>query len=115
MFYDIQSVTATIANGASLSGAVRFGGLVPILIVVPATWTTADLTFQVSVDGTTFGDFRDMYGTEIKATVTAAGNVIQLDPSTFAGVQYLKVRSGTTSSVVNQGGDRSIVILCKPF
>ena len=117
MSWPFETVTATIANGASLSGAVdvggvQLGGRVIVAIITPAAWTTAALTFQASDDGATFRNVYDEYGTEY--TVQAAvDRHILIDAARFAGCRSLKVRSGTSGSAVNQGGDRSIGIVLR--
>ncbi len=107
--------TATIANGASLSGAVSVGGpdfRVSLLrISMPAAWTAANLTFQASDSLTgTFQNLYDAAGTEVTVT-TAAGREIRLDPTHFAGVGYIKVRSGTSAVPVNQGAARTVTLV----
>ncbi len=112
----LATVSATIANGASLSGVVDIGeGRVLCAIDMPADWTAANLTFQASTasDGT-FDSLYDQYGTE--KTVTAAEDrYIPLDdPAFWLGVRYVKVRSGTAASAVNQGAERVITLVTKP-
>jgi hypothetical protein len=104
---------ATIANGASLSGAVAMGPLTLVGISMPATWTAAVLTFQVSPDGgTTWQELYDDSGSEV--TFQAAGGryiSIQNYPSyLWRGINMVKVRSGTSAAPVNQG-QQSIVNL----
>ena len=43
--------TATIGTGASLSQQIDLGAMTLVGIVMPASWTAAGLTFQVSADG----------------------------------------------------------------
>ena len=112
----LATVNATIANGASLSGVVDIGeGKTLCAIDMPADWTAANLTFQASTasDGT-FDNLYDQYGTE--KTVTAAEDrYIPLDdPAFWLGVRYVKVRSGTAASAVNQGAERVITLVTKP-
>ena len=107
--------SVTIANGASLSPSVvlRAGtddkgydlptGCRLFGIVMPAAWTAANLTFQVSHDGvTTWNNLYDANGNEVTITASTS-RYIALDPVVFAGVQFLKVRSGTSGTAVNQG------------
>lgn len=111
---DTDSVTVTITNGTSLSNAAQLGGARPVAILMPGTWTSADLTFQGSFDGTTYGNLYDASATEVTVTNAAAtARYITLDPSKFASCVYLKVRSGTSGSAVNQGADRLIVIIAQ--
>lgn len=111
------SETVTIANGASLSGAAVFvNGVTSLVgIVIPAAWTAAALTFQASADGTTYGDLYNTAGTEvtIPSSAVAASRYIALDPSDFAGIAYLKVRSGTSAAAVNQTADRTLTLVVR--
>jgi hypothetical protein len=101
-----------IAAGAALSGAIQIGGGRVSAIVMPAVWTTANLTFQGSIDGTTYYDVYDEAGSEYGVTA-AASRYIALDAGALelSGVQYLKVRSGTTGSPVNQVAAAAIVLV----
>lgn len=115
-FPERAQATATIANGASLSGAVDLVDYRPIAVQMPATWTAANLTFQASVDGTTYQDVYDDSATELavgaaSARYVALGSAAQL---ALSGAQYLKVRSGASGSPVNQGGARSVVLVLVP-
>ena len=96
---------ATIAAGASLSGPVSLGALTLVGISMPATWTPAVLTFQVSPDGgTTWQELYDGSGNEVTITAAAGQFIIPLlDPSyLWRGINMIQVRSGTAGSPVNQ-------------
>ncbi len=95
---------ATIAAGASLSGPVSLGALTLVGISMPAVWTTAPLTFQVSPDGTTWQELYDGAGNEVTITAAAGQFIIPLaDPSyLWRGVNLVQVRSGTLAAPVNQ-------------
>jgi hypothetical protein len=107
-----NDLAATIANGASLSGAVNLGNGGLAAIVMPSAWTAAVLTFQGSSDGTNFYNLYDDTGSEITATVSTS-RIVALQPSLFAGLRYVKVRSGTSGAAVNQGGERALVLLTR--
>lgn len=106
--------TVTIANGASLSGALNIDQRNLFAILMPAAWTSAAMTFQGSYDGTTYYDLYDENGVEINFTVAASRYVLISAPIKFLGLKKLKVRSGTSASAVNQGGDRAIGIIVIP-
>ena len=108
----VNNRTVSIASGESLSGAIYLGGIRLFGLVMPSTWTTANLTFQVSVDGTTYQNLYDGDGTEVQVT-TAAGYTHTLDPALFAAIPFVKVRSGTSGTPVNQGGDRTIGLILR--
>lgn len=105
---------ATIANAASLSDAQDLGNARLAAIAMPAAWTTAGLTFQASADGTTYYDLyaSDNLGTAAEYLIgAAASEVISVPIGDFAGLRYLKVRSGTTGTPVAQGAARILTLI----
>lgn len=92
----------TIAASGSLSEEIELGGRVPVAIRMPGVWTTANLTFSSSpASGSTFLNKYDDAGAEY--TVAAgASREIPLNPNAFLGGSYLKLRSGTSGTPVNQ-------------
>jgi len=108
MKMEIESVT--IAAAASLSSAASCQGRALAGILMPAAWTAADLTFQASVDGTTYGNFYTVAGAEITVIATV-DNFIQIEPSGFSGPLYLKVRSGPAGAAQNQAAARIITLV----
>jgi hypothetical protein len=96
---------AAIGAGQSLSGQVSLGAFTLVGISMPATWTAALLTFQVSPDGgTTWQELYDDSGNEIEITA-GAGTFIMLSNRPnydWRGINMVKVRSGTLGSPVNQ-------------
>lgn len=109
----IDAGSVTIADNASLSDALFLGGYLLKAVVIPATWVTATvITFSVSQDGTTYYDlYKDVNGTLTEVSVpVAASRFIVMDPTLFWGIQYLKIRSGTSGSPVNQTEDAGVVV-----
>ncbi len=102
--------TVTILNGASLSAAVDIDGSTVVGIVMPAAWTAANLTMQMSADDSTHNNAYDEFGAE-KTITAAASRYILLNPSDFLGADSIKLRSGTSATPVNQGADRSITVV----
>ena len=110
------TVTATIANGASLSSAVNIPKTSPqstnprsVAIIMPAAWTTANLTFFVSADGVNYTELYDGQGNEY-TVVAAASRYILLDPAVFTNITNFEIQSGTTGSPVNQGAARTLTV-----
>lgn len=104
-------IEATIANGGSLSPAVDMGGMALVGIQMPAAWTAATITLQTSDDNSTFRNVHNTAG-EVDLTVSAS---IQLMLAGLEGLsRYIKVRSGTTATPVNQGAERVIGLVCRP-
>lgn len=103
------TTTVTIANAASLSDAANFTALPGASlcgIIVPSTWSTAALSFAASADNSTFYPMYNASGAELATGSITGGTAVwvALDPADFAGVPYIKVRSGTVGAAVNQSG-----------
>lgn len=93
--------TVVIAAGEALSGGIQLGGLRLCGIILPSGWDAAGITFQGSADGTTYANLYDKTAEVFVAPITGAA-FVALDPATFAAVPYVKIRSGTSASAVNQ-------------
>lgn len=101
----------TIANGTSLSGAASLGGGTLVGILLPSAWTTAGLAFQASLDGVNFFSVQD---NSAEITVAAAASVyVSVPPNLQISALWIKVRSGTEGSNVNQGADRVITLMIR--
>lgn len=107
--------TATIANGASLSGAVDLSTQCLIGLSMPSTWvTTAVITFAGSTDNVTFNPIY-YQGSEFTISEAAASRQITIDPTALLPWRYIKIRSGTAASPVNRSQDNVITLLTKPL
>jgi hypothetical protein len=107
--------TVIIPNNESLSGVVGLLGYALAGIVMPSSWTAADLTFRVAnaYEGTYY-DLYDDNGIEVVAKVAASHAIgVKRHKDTIAPFLYLKVRSGTAGTPVAQGGARTIVLVFK--
>lgn len=111
--FPVQSVytttTATIAS--TVSGAVDLTGYKNIAIQMPATWTTANLTFQGSYDGITYYDVYDSAGNELIVIASASKCIVDIPE--LAPFRYIKIRSGTTGTPVAQGASRDLQVILK--
>lgn len=105
----IGTKQGVIASSASLSGVIDLEAGTPVIIEMPAGWDAAALTFQTSSDGQAFQNYYDSAGTEITVQA-AAGRNIRFEPTDFAGVRFLKIRSGTSAAPVNQTAARTFNI-----
>jgi len=109
------TTTATIASAASLSDEINISGYAHMAIMMPASWTAADITFQASNEsGGTFYDLYGIDGVEINITAEAQ-RVITIDvhSSALAPLSYLKIRSGTAGTPVAQAAERILTIILK--
>ncbi len=106
------NLTATIANGASLSNEIDFGGSSMQMMLMPTAWTVAVITFQVAeATGGTLRNAYDEFGNEVSVTI-AASRAVPV-PLELAGVRFVKIRSGTGGSAVNQGAECIITVILK--
>ncbi len=108
---DVFLATVTIPASGSLSEALALRGMALVHIQMPGAWDAAALTFSTSADGTTYGSLKKG-GTEYSITVAASdAQIIPRDD--FAGVRFLKVRSGTAGTPVNQTAARTITLVLR--
>lgn len=95
----------SIPSGSHFSTAIDISSLQPMSIQIPAVWTDAQLSIQVSHDGETWFD---VYADGEEQLVPAgASRHCDLNLN-VGGMQYLRFRSGTSASSVNQTGARVI-------
>jgi hypothetical protein len=104
--------TVTIGAGASLSSACFLENFELCGIITPSGWDTAALTFQGSVDNTTFYNVWNGAAEAAYAAVTASIFVV-FDPAIFLGIPYIKVRSGTGASAVNQADAVTVTLVMR--
>jgi hypothetical protein len=104
--------TFTIASAASVSDALYLEGRIPVAIGLPAGWTTAAITFEVSLDlMVTWLDLYAIDGNELAIAAPAADNCYALAGEQFLGVRHLRIRSGTSATPVNQGAERLLTLM----
>lgn len=106
-------ITASIPAAGSITPAIDVGSYRLARVQIPATWTAAPLTFQMSADGVTYGDLFDATGTEYTAQV-AAGRAVLLPLIDFIGARFIKIRSGPTAAPVAQAAQRDLVLQLVP-
>ena len=104
----------TIAASASVSGSTDIADYHVVGIFMPAAWTSAAITVQVSQDASTWNDVYDRFGTEYSVT-TAASRYIALSPTDIGPARYIRLRSGTASAAVSQAAARDITLALKPY
>ena len=104
--------TVTVANGQSLSEEIDIGDAVLVALQVDSGWNDASITFQAKMLDGTLGALK-FEGAEVTFTTVKANEYVTISPTKFAGVQKLKVRSGTLASAVNQTGDSVVTLLLR--
>ena len=101
------TITTTIASGASLSAEISLDSWTLDAIITPDAWTTAS--------GGTYNNLYNDGGNEV--TVTAAVDryisLIGDDKDSLGTARWLKIRSGTGASAVNQGAERTIRLVLR--
>jgi len=110
-----RTLDFSIANGASLSQALRLNGLHVEAIVMPGTWTAAGLSFAASeTEAGTYLPVVDALGVEMTLTV-AASRRIAVPLGALRGHEWIKLQSGTNAAAVNQGGARTVTLLARDY
>lgn len=94
----------TIAAGQSESSALELLSETLVGIYMPSAWDAADLAFLASHDGQNFVDLYD-FGAPLSVQASA-DQYIALDIAKFVGAAYVKVRSESGGSPVNQSAER---------
>lgn len=96
-----------VAQGATVSSKLYLGGAVPYALTLPpANYVAGNITFNGSIDGTTF---YPLYvadgGTEALYTITSTGTgakTYALDGTKFAGLNAIQIV--TAAAQTNVGG-----------
>ena len=104
-----SNIAVTIPAGQSLSPVIVTGALTVHGIFIPASWTAASITFQVSSDGgTTFWEMDSVSGNLVY--VVTAGHYLAIDPTLWRAINCFKIRSGTAGSPVNQVSAANLIV-----
>lgn len=113
------ALSISIPTGATgLSAGRELYGARPVAIAIPAGWQAADITFQASADGTTWYNLHES-GSDTEVTVQAgAEKFITFSTAArdqLASVRYLKIRSGTSGTPVDQTGSPTLTLFLTKF
>lgn len=102
----------TIGAGQSLSDVLDCTSGQLVRLTMPARWSDAVVTFQLSTDGIGFNDLYDSDGREI--AIPVIGGAAYLVPAYFAGaIAFIKFRSGSTSRPITQAEQRTFAVAVK--
>ena len=107
-------VPVTIAAGASLSSAAGIGNFSLVAIEMPAAWDAAAITMAVSWDGLTYRNVYDALGNEYSLAVAASRYVLVKPDEGQSFPHFIKLRSGTAASAVNQTAEATINLILRP-
>ena len=104
----IKSKTALIDISADNNNSlgVQTEGMLLCGVQFPAAMTGSAITFDFSMDNSTFVDVKETDGTEVSYTVSA-GDIVRVDPSgwAFASNGHIRVTSNG-----NEAADRSLTL-----
>ena len=104
----IKSKTALIDISADNNNSlgVQTEGMLLCGIQFPAAMTGSNVTFDFSMDNTTFVDVKETDGSDVTYTVSV-GDMVRVDPSgwAFASNGYIRVTSDG-----NEAADRSLTL-----
>lgn len=113
-----STTTATIANGASVSGTVDLTDTSLLGFIAPAACTTAELNIEVSVDNTNWATagVLDGSGSNVSRwSAVTAGAAYSVDVVNMLPYRFVRFRSGTAASPVNQGANRAFTVITRPL
>lgn len=104
-----------IQAGQSVSNAVNLSMMRWCGVQMPAAWTAADVSFDVSYDnGTTWTALFTQTGEyTIPSAQAAASRTIALDVHITAGVPLVRVRSGLVAAPVVQAAMRQLCLIVR--
>jgi hypothetical protein len=98
-----------IAAGESLSDAIDCSAGTIVRITMPADWSKASLTFEISSDGQGYNQLISASGSEVRVAVVPGAAVIV--PSDIANASaFIKFRSGSKQAPVPQPLSREFAV-----
>ena len=106
----VTTTTVTIPAGQALSSSADLTAGNMVMLLTPADWTPANISFLISEDNITFRDLFDSDGHEIVKSM-GPNRAINVDPSYTSGALYLKLLSGPRANPVAQEADRVFTIV----
>lgn len=109
----VQYLPCVIASGQTVGAAVALGsdsdtGSAVVAIYIPASFEGTALTFQGSMDNSTFAEVITSAGTALSYTV-AAGKWLTVPANDLAGYLWVKPVSGT-----QVGANRTLQFAIRP-
>jgi hypothetical protein len=107
-------VTFIIPAGQVLSAGVDCTEGYLGRIQMPSTWTSANLSFQISHDSVQYFDLLDNNGKEaLMAVIAGTARMIREEPWS-SGIGWWKLRSGSRAYPIVQQADRTFMVTLAP-
>jgi len=109
--------TVIIAAGDSVSTALSLGDYKPIAIINDTVWTNAQLTFLAAHNSKADSNYKPVFNADSTQLIakTAAKYYTILDPDKFAGLQYIKLKSGLHNAAVIQPYKKVLKVISKKY
>lgn len=111
-------ILATIAEGESVTGTIDLSYTALTGFVLPAEWTAAGVSVEVSVDGTNWatGGIQDFAGNTIGIWSSGVANgAYAIDLASMVCWNYCRIRSGTYGTPIAQAAARVISVVTRPL
>ena len=99
-----------INRGELLSEPLDCGAGQMVRITMPADWTEAGLTFQISTDGVFFNDLFGLDGYEVAIDNVVPGSAVLIPEGIGRAIAFVRFRSGTRANPVEQEADRAFAV-----
>jgi hypothetical protein len=105
-----MSAIVTIAAGETISTPLDLKGSAVTMVIAPAEWTPANITFLVSIDGESYFDLADAASGIAILRALHPASAVTVDQSYTRFASYLKIRSGTRDNPIAQAADRTLTL-----
>lgn len=107
-----EAKTLTIPLNGSVTQTLDVAYTTLIGFIIPSAWTAAGLTIEVSHDNITWVQPKDSFGSTVGyySDITAS-TAYATDVQSLLPWRYLRLRSGTTATPINQTAARNIVVI----
>ena len=104
--------TVTILGGANLSDEIDIGDAVLVAVQPDIAWDTNTISFQSRSEKNSLRTLK-FEGSEIVAASIVGQEFVTFSPTKFAGVRFLKVRSGVKGASINQTNETVITLILR--
>lgn len=113
--YGHRDLNFIIPISTSLSQALQLNGIMVEAIVMPSAWTAAGLSFEgADLSGGPWQPLEDALGVEMTVPVVASQTFL-LPLGMLRAVNWLRLRSGTSTVPVNQLAARTVQLLARSY
>jgi len=104
-----------IEAGESLSAGIDCSAGEIVRLTMPADWTPANISFQISSDGNGYNDLVNFHGEEV-SIACRPGTAVVVSPLSdyLKAIAFLKIRSGPSSNPTPQASRREFAIAIQP-